>query len=267
MLDNFDFWKEKLQESTPGMNLEVPLPYKVTSPFKIFVCESQSQIYFLDTINKQGIILLRETNFLDTRSYVTPFRLMVSWIVDDIGGEIIHASAISENGRALVISGEKGSGKSTLALASVITGGEIISDDAVIIIDKRIFAIYTRAKIDIANVYTQSLIKYSFNLKDRQDAKSILPLVGLGSKFVLSADVQSIIIPKRSDITMLTTQQKAICRKSFVDNSLREIFGGDEVNIARLNQIVDVFDLAILETSSAIQPSIDILFKELSSDG
>jgi hypothetical protein len=264
MLDDFDFWKKEFEESMPSMNLEIPFPYKVTSPFRIFVCESQSQIYLFDTINKQGIILLRETNFLDTRSYITPFRLMVSWIVDNINGEVIHASAISKNGHALVISGEKSSGKSTLALASVMAGGEIISDDAVILSNKRVYAIYTRAKIDLENIYTQTLIKYSFNLKDRLDAKNIFPLLSLGSRFVVSADVQSIIVPKRSDITMLTAQQKAKCQKSFVENSLREIFGGDEVNIARLNQIVDLFDLAILETSSNMRSNIDILFKELS---
>jgi hypothetical protein len=267
MLDDFDYWKEKVQESIPDSNLEVPVPYKVTSPFRIFVSDSQSQIYFLDSIRKQGIILLRKTDFLDTRSYITPFRLMVSWIVDNFNGEVIHASAISKDGRALVISGEKGSGKSTLALTSVIAGSEIISDDAVILINKRVYAIYTRAKIDVENSYTQYLIKYSFNLKDRQDAKRIFPLLGLGPKFVLSANVQSIIVPKRSNISVLKIRQNSICRKSFVDNSLREIFGGDEVNCSRLNEIVDSYDLAILETSSNSQSNIDILFRELSNYG
>jgi hypothetical protein len=265
VLDDFDYWKEKVQESIPNSNLEVPVPFKVTSPFRIFVSESQSQIYFLDSIRNQGIILLRKTDFLDTRSYITPFRLMVSWIVDNINGEVIHASAISKDGRALVISGEKGSGKSTLALTSMIAGSEIISDDAVILINKRVYAIYTRAKIDVENIYTQSILKHSFNLKDRQDAKSIFPLLGLGRKFVLSATVQSIIVPKRSNISVLKNRQNSTCRKSFVDNSLREIFGGDEVNCARLHEIVDSYDMAILETSSNSQSNIDILFKELSN--
>jgi hypothetical protein len=267
MLDDFDLWKRDIEKSAPSVNLEAPLPYKVTSPFRIFICESQSQIYLFDTFNKQGVILLRETSFLDTRSYITPFRLMVSWILDSINGEVIHASAISKNGRALVISGEKGSGKSTLALTWMITGGEIISDDAVILIDRRVYAMYARAKIDIKNIYTQTLIKYSFNLKDRQDAKNIFPLLSLGSRFVLSADIQRIIVPKQSDVTMLTDRQKVISREPFVQNSLREIFGGDEENITRLNQIVDLFDLAILETSPNVQSSIDILFKELSKYG
>ena len=265
MLDDFNYWKEKFQEFIPSSNNEGPVPYKITSPFRIFVCESQSQIYFFDSIRKHGIIFLRETEFLDARSYITPFRLMVSWIVDNINGEVIHASAISKDGCAVVISGEKGSGKSTLALTSVIAGGEIISDDAVIIVNRRVYAIYTRAKIDVENIYTQYLLKYSFNLKDRQDAKNIFPLLGLGPKFVLSASVQSIIVPKLSNISILKNQQNSICRKSFVDNSLREIFGGDEVNCARLNEIVDSYNLAILETSSNTQSNVDILFKELSN--
>jgi len=267
MLDDFDLWKRDIEKSTPSVNLEAPLPYKVTSPFRIFVCESQSQIYLFDTFNRQGVILLRETSFLDTRSYVTPFRLMVSWILDSINGEVIHASAISKNGRALVISGEKGSGKSTLALTWMIAGGEIISDDAVILIDRRVYAMYARAKIDIKNIYTQALIKYSFNLKDKLDAKNIFPLLSLGSRFVLSAEIERIIVPKKSDVTMLTDRQKVIGREPFVQNSLREIFGGGEENITRLNQIVDLFDLAILETSPNVQSSIDILFKELSKYG
>lgn len=42
---------------------------------------------------------------------------------------ILHASAVSANGRSVVICGAKGSGKSTLAAALVTAGAEFVTDD------------------------------------------------------------------------------------------------------------------------------------------
>ena len=47
--------------------------------------------------------------------------------------QVLHASAVAINGKAKVFIGESGYGKSTLAAALVQTGGELISDDCLML--------------------------------------------------------------------------------------------------------------------------------------
>ncbi|MBB93094.1 MAG: serine kinase [Rhodobacteraceae bacterium] len=47
------------------------------------------------------------------------------------GSEIVHASCVTVEGRALLIRGRSGSGKSTLALQLMAFGAELVADDRV----------------------------------------------------------------------------------------------------------------------------------------
>lgn len=265
LISDFEVLLSHLQKHLPPMQIEKPFEFRITFPYKVFLCRSQGQIYVFDTSKSKGYIFLNKISSLDLRSYVTPFRLMMSWIVNEVGGELIHASAISQNGRVLVISGEKGSGKSTLALASGLYGSDILSDDAVAIIGERAYAIYSRAKIDANNIYTEQLLKHSFDLMSTQASKKIFPLSSFGRKFVCSGKVSSLIIPTRSNITKLLWGKSNNLRESFVLNSLREIFGGDSDNVSRLNNLVDTYDLVSFETSTNMKSNLEVLYGLLES--
>ncbi|MFV0408395.1 MAG: HPr kinase/phosphorylase [Paracoccus sp. (in: a-proteobacteria)] len=67
------------------------------------------------------------------------------------GDEILHASAVSVNGRGVLIVGPSGSGKSTLALQLLAFGGVLISDDRVIL-RRRDGALWGRAPAAIAGL-------------------------------------------------------------------------------------------------------------------
>ena len=47
------------------------------------------------------------------------------------GAELVHASAVAVDGRALLITGRAGAGKTTLALEMIALGAELVADDRV----------------------------------------------------------------------------------------------------------------------------------------
>lgn len=50
--------------------------------------------------------------------------------------EILHASAVAFDGRAVLLVGGSGSGKSTLALELIALGGQLVADDRVTLEDR-----------------------------------------------------------------------------------------------------------------------------------
>ena len=53
------------------------------------------------------------------------------------GPHIVHASAVSVDGRGLLITGASGSGKSSLALQLIALGATLVSDDRVVLQTRR----------------------------------------------------------------------------------------------------------------------------------
>jgi hypothetical protein len=249
MLQDFETFCKYLQVLYPASQLEKPLDFSLTAPFRIFISISQGQVYIFNASSREGYIFLRKSKSLDYRSYVTPFRLMLSWIINELGGELVHASAICRDNEVIVISGGKGSGKSTLALTSGLNGGEVLSDDALVLIESCAYAVYSRAKIEAQNLYTQTLLKYSFDLMNTEHAKKVFPLAILGKKFKLSGNVACIVVPEKSEQIQLIKEQEQSLRVEFINNSLREIFDGDLHNVTRLNQIVDKYNLVLFKAS------------------
>ena len=257
--NNFTQLIEMIGEMFANPVLNFPLKPEHTHPFRIMLCENQGQIYIYDTINRTGLIFLREESKLDFRSYITPFRLMFSWFANHLKGEILHASAISISQKTIIINGEKGSGKSTLALCSLNVGFQIISDDAVLAIGNQIFAIYGRAKLEQDNQYTKAFHAQSFSLYKNATAKRIVPLNLFGDSFALRGNLHSIVLPIRFESSRLQEVTFSDSVPLFVDNSLREIFGGLPSNRIRHLNLLRSNSRYILYSGSNIELTLSKL--------
>jgi hypothetical protein len=259
MRSDFDSLMQQIVRQLPNHHQETPYSFELTNPFRVLVLNSQGQIYLYNSLLKSGCIILRDSELLDQRSYITPFRMIFSWMADSFEGEILHASGIAINGKSIIISGAKGSGKSTLALFSAIKGVNILSDDALLLVDNQIYAIYSRAKIEEDNIFTRSLLSASFELINKVGAKRIFPLTSLNDQFVRSAKVSFIAIPKRSEFSAMSPTDKKISLQSFLENSLREIFGGEEKNRLRLTYFFERFEVLSFETSTDMNLNIELM--------
>ena len=183
------------------------VPASLTNPYRVAFDKSQGFIYLYDRVNKRGAIWIAEDAKISLNSLVTPFRIIFSWMAESFGGEVIHASAISKNGKGLIINGPSGSGKSTLALLCALDDFDFIADDVVLYHDGLIWAIYRYAKVDPNQ---------------------------LGDKFVACAKVDALILPIFAHLNQHAPISPAIAIKLLAPNSLRELMGGTPYNFKNL---------------------------------
>ena len=215
-----------------------PMPNELTYPYRVFFDRAQGMIYVYDSILKIGAIWLDTERHLDRRSFVAPFRLMFSWMGLNIDAEVIHASAVVNQGRAYVFSGPSGSGKSTLALTLANQYPiKIISDDAVIIQKGIVHALFSRAKISQDDNFTGVPIEKTFQLKETINGKRILPLKNIES-FATNGVLAAVIFPCISITAKLTKLSTSDAVPFFLPNSLREIFQGNSRNIINHMRII-----------------------------
>jgi hypothetical protein len=215
-----------------------PMPNELTYPFRVFFDRAQGMIYVYDVVHKIGAIWLDTERKLDRRSFVAPFRLMFSWMGLNIDAEVIHASAIVNQGRAYVFSGPSGSGKSTLALTLADTNPiKIISDDAVIIQNGVVHALYSRAKISHNDDFTKIPIEKTFQLKETDNGKRILPLENI-DRFATHGVLTAVIFPCIANAAKWTRLSTTDAVPLFLPNSLREIFQGNSRNIINHMRII-----------------------------
>jgi hypothetical protein len=259
MPDCFDDLLLSLSSHFTNPTFELPYLFSLTTPFRLFISSEQGSIYLYNVTARHGLIFLRNSDTLDQRSFVTPFRLMLSWMADETMAEVLHASAFSKNENALLISGKKGSGKSTLALVAALNGFNIIADDAVLVENGIVFALYSRAKIEESNSFTSRYLEKTFSLMNNKGAKQILPLSSLGPTFDFSARVKHIVFPTRSEKSNINLASNEKFKPLFLEDSLREIFGGNENNMTRQAQIYDSYLNFELQCSTDMERNLNLL--------
>ena len=128
------------------------VPAELTYPFRVFLDRQVGVAYAFDPRSGRAAVWIRRERELDLRSFITPFRVLLSWMANTFDAEVVHGSAAVVDGRGLVMSGASGSGKSTLAIGLGLAGHPMISDDCVLVHDSTMHAVFARAKLDDAAV-------------------------------------------------------------------------------------------------------------------
>jgi hypothetical protein len=185
-----EIWQSKDQIFLPNMSWandylgsDRLLPYEITKPYKVAFDKSQGLLYFYDPISKHASVWVDNDGDISPASFITPFRMIFSWMAESFGGEIIHASAISRDKKGLIINGPSGSGKSTLALLCAQSGYNMLADDVVLFSDGQISAIYNYAKIDPRTSPLDVSGIETFQVADSSTAKKIIHLNHLNENF------------------------------------------------------------------------------------
>jgi hypothetical protein len=100
-----------------------------------------------------GEALLTVADATDVPSWVdrAPLRAILTWWTSDLGAAFLHASAVGDEGGAVVFAGASGTGKSTTAMACLADGMGFIGDDACVVRlddEPMVFTVYGRAKLE-----------------------------------------------------------------------------------------------------------------------
>lgn len=211
------------------------VPIEVTYPYRVFFDRQVGIVYALDQMSGRGAVWVRRDRELDLRSFITPFRLMLSWLANLFDAEVVHASAAAVDGQALLMSGASGSGKSTLAIALGMAGHGFIADDCVLLHGDAVYAVYSRAKLDgRAETLLGSHGLDLQRLAATPRSKGFFRVEDLGGAFVAEHHLGALGFPVLSTTTGHYRLPQRRAYRMLSADSLREIFGGGARNRLRL---------------------------------
>jgi energy-coupling factor transporter ATP-binding protein EcfA2 len=219
----------------PWINSGQEVASTVAYPYRLLFDRVVGVIHALDQRDGRAAIWVRHESEVDRRSFITPFRIMLSWLANLIDAEVVHASAAMVNGHAVAFSGASGSGKSTLALALGIAGHPMIADDCLLIEDGRVHAVYTRAKVDSQSQRLLGIAEHRLvTLPDAPRAKKVLPLDGTGVSVTHSAPLAAWGLPVLGSRPGIYPLSRRRAYRMLATDSLREVIGGRARNRLRL---------------------------------
>lgn len=212
-----------------------PVPPEVTGPYQVFVDRQVGIAYAFDRSSGRAAVWIRSESELDLRSFITPFRVLLSWMAGTFDAEVVHASAAVIDGHAVAFSGASGSGKSTLAVGLGLAGHQLISDDCLLLHDGVAHAVFARAKLD--DVAAELVDAGGLELRSlprTPRAKRYFAVADLGDRFVAAHPLGAWGFPV---LGLGTGHYRLSPRRAYrmlAADSLREIFGGGTGNRLRL---------------------------------
>jgi len=249
-----------LEWASPWTHTGRVVPSAVTYPFRVFIDRTTGIAYALDQERATGAVWIRRDSELDLRSFITPFRLMLSWMSNLQEAEIVHASGAVINGQGMAFSGASGSGKSTLAIACGVSGEQTISDDCLLLHEDCMYAVYSRAKL---TQHSMALIGGSpiptSSLPHTRRAKEYFSLASLGTGHIGSHALQRWCFPviDRRASTYEISRRRAY--RMLSADSLREVFGGGTRNRLRIAAAVAKHPCSRLMISESMAENLQLL--------
>lgn len=222
------------------------VPSELTAPHLLFLDRNQGVIYCLDPLRQTAVVVIRRSQHLDIRSFITPFRILWSWIARLNGGVIVHGGCVGIGRAGLVLAGPSGSGKSTLSLtAGKRRNATLVADDCSWAEDGTIWAVYARAKsaafsegaltttgdVNLSGWMGSSQAKFFIDL-------SFLPY------FSESAPLSALVFPQIDLEPGFQEISRERAQHLLVDDSLRELNGGglrDKLRLAHLPNSLPAF--------------------------
>lgn len=234
------------------------VPAHLSYPYRIFFDRIVGIVYVLDQSSGHGAVWIRDDAELDLRSFITPFRLILSWMANTVAAEVVHASSATVEGRTIAFVGAAGSGKSTLALALGLSGYPMISDDCLVLEGGRVYSVYRRAKVDD---FSQALLDIPDRLLTRLPhalrAKAFVTLPCEGFATARDGEIAAFALPvlaTRAGFYPLTPRR---AHRMIAKDSLREVMGGRTRNHLRIARAVSSVPSFRLTLTPSVQTNVE----------
>jgi len=213
------------------------VPNLENSNFRVAIDRHQGFIYVFNKATLKGAIWTKDIHEVHMGSFITPFRIFISWFANTFDGEVVHASAVEINGCGLLLNGPSGSGKSTLAIYAGLHGAKILADDVVLIHGDNLYAIYSRCKLikNRLSPSTSTLKRLPF--EDFESQKEIIDLYSFGENFIKRSVLRALVFPIIAEMDVYKRIESATALRIFAPNTLAELFGGNAHNFFKLIKI------------------------------
>ncbi|MEZ5830190.1 MAG: hypothetical protein R3D05_03345 [Dongiaceae bacterium] len=173
----------------------------------------------------------------------SPFRIPLSWLLNQRGMQMVHAAAVSINGRAVLLAGAGGSGKSTTALACALAGMGYLGDDYCAIDPQRrtVHMVYRTAKALPGTLrMLPRLTEWVVNAHKIAEEKGVIFFDQRGVDLVHSADLTAILLPRVSTDgrTCVAAASRAEAMRALLPSTVGGLMGGTEFTPKALLKIV-----------------------------
>lgn len=182
-----------------------------------------------------------------------PFRILISWLCNLRGMQIVHGAGIAAGDQAVLLAGRGGSGKSTAALACALAGLGYLGDDycAIQLDPCEIHLVYrtakaTRTTLEMLPALNGRICEPNAAAAD----KDVLVLKEQDVRLVRSAKLKAILLPRigNESATRLHAATRADAMQAILPNTFMQLMGGTAATprlIMQLVQSVPSFHLSL----------------------
>ena len=191
--------------------------------FRVACDPSGLFIYVFNTITREGAVWLSPLLRSQPEPLITPFRALLSWIIQADHGQILHGAAFDFQGFGVLLSGPSGSGKSVITHRALAAGSPILADDAILLIGGTAYPIYTKMKLK--EELPAELHQYLNATPEIVGSKSTLNLSALGSRFLPKMSADYLLFPSVTQVSLLTKLATMIAIKKILIDSSSETLG------------------------------------------
>jgi hypothetical protein len=105
----------------------------------------------MDRETRQAVFWVPSDKHLPAWALASPLRSILSWWMELNGRQLVHAAAVGQGDRAVLIPGRGGSGKSSTALTCLMDGMDFVADDYLAVAldpEPCVYRLYSTAKLD-----------------------------------------------------------------------------------------------------------------------
>jgi hypothetical protein len=254
-----DAWAED-ETGEPGLPLGPPVVGAVESPMDggLLAISADEQylsyrvgnnsVSWLDRRASHIVASVRRSNDLLLRERVKPFGTLVPLWLRDRGIRVMHAAAVADGQRAVILPGPSGAGKSTCATFCVEAGLRYLGDDAVGLQERNdgsfvVHSLYGGARLWPADGgFFPDWSTHAMHPDSAGDEPKLLLFVGRRhrERFLSQADIAAIVFPRVTTHTetRLRPLARAEALRALVSSSLFLGVKPDAIDIDQMLRLV-----------------------------
>ncbi len=150
---------------------------------------SDFSLNLMDVETGRAIFWVDSAAALPLSTLAAPFRTLFHWWTAHHGMQLVHAAALVQDGRAVLITGQGGTGKSSTALACLQSGMGYIGDDYVLLSrqpELRVHSLYRTAKLLVDDLPRAGALADTAMVLAGEPKAIVYPDVSLASDFAVA---------------------------------------------------------------------------------
>lgn len=194
----------------------------------------------------------------------SPFRISLSWLLNQHGMQMVHGAAVSVDGSAVLLAGAGGSGKSTTALACALAGMGYLGDDYCAVDPARqtVHMVYRTAKALPATLHMlPRLNRWVVNADKIAAEKGVIFFDAADINLVHSAKLAAILLPcvSTDGQTRITTASRADAMRALLPSTIGGLMGGTEYTPKALLKLVQQVPAFTIDLGTDLAAVVDAI--------